>query len=382
MVDLLNKEVSLFFIIFLMSISLNVTAKTAVFGISGSAVTLKIHPDGNTLTDVNGFYGEVGRKLLIDEMRLSPIMEDGVFGSGKLNLDTGNSSFLVNWKVDFDIFDDDTGELLGTDSFSLSYQEKGSVDLLTGKGIFSGQGQIVSNGDTKTNLFVENLLSPFSPLNKDRPVFELISIIIIKGGKKLEECNNDLIPISFEGGEPEGKEIEIQVRPEGGGEKLFGTLVGEIDATCEDLAVELLDFGVNTVNDSVNLTLETGYEQDNLGMNIWCGQLNDNHQYFEKIAKLNNELIPTQSQSVYSSTSYSKENFIDKAVLPPGENFCVVEDINEAGKCTTHCDDIVKVNSNLGDSNLEVAKKLCKDHEYGPSGKMGVCIEKLLSQRK
>ena len=117
-------------------------------------------------------------------------------------------------------------------------------------------------------------------------------------------------------------------------------------------------------------------------MNIWCGQLNDNHQYFEKIAKLNNELIPTQSQSVYSSTSYSKENFIDKAVLPPGENFCVVEDINEAGKCTTHCDDIVKVNSNLGDSNLEVAKKLCKDHEYGPSGKMGVCIEKLLSQRK
>jgi hypothetical protein len=377
MVDLLNKEVSLFFIIFLMSMSLNVTAKTAVFGISGSAVTLKIHPDGNTLTDVNGFYGEVGRKLLIDEMRLSPIMEDGVFGSGKLNLDTGNSSFLVNWKVDFDIFDYDTGELLGTDSFSLSFKEKGNVDLLTDVGTFSGQGQAVPNGDTKTSFFVGN---PSLRIKIGKLWIEIITII--KGMKQLEECNDDLVPISFDGGEPKGKEIEIQTRPEGGGEKLFGTLVGKIDATCEDLAVELLNFGVNTVNDSINLTLETGYEQDNLGMNIWCGQLNDNHQYFEKIAKLNNELIPTQSQSVYSSTSYSKENFIDKAVLPPGENFCVVEDINEAGKCTTHCDDIVKVNSNLGDSNLEVAKKLCKDHEYGPSGKMGVCIEKLLSQRK
>ena len=377
MVGLLNKEISLFFIIFLMSMSLNVTAKTAVFGISGSATTLKIHPDGNTLTDVNGFYGEVGRKLLIDEMRLSPIMEDGVFGSGKLNLDTGNSSFLVNWKVDFDIFDYDTGELLGTDSFSLSFKEKGNVDLLTDVGTFSGQGQAVPNGDTKTSFFVGN---PSLRIKIGKLWIEIITII--KGMKQLEECNDDLVPISFDGGEPKGKEIEIQTRPEGGGEKLFGTLVGKIDATCEDLAVELLNFGVNTVNDSINLTLETGYEQDNLGMNIWCGQLNDNHQYFEKIAKLNNELIPTQSQSVYSSTSYSKENFIDKAVLPPGENFCVVEDINEAGKCTTHCDDLVKVNSNLGDSNLEVAKKLCKDHEYGPSGKMGVCIEKLLSQRK
>ena len=379
--DWLNKEVSLFFIIFLMSISLNVTAKTAVFGISGSAVTLQMHPDGNILTDVNGFYGEIGRKLRIDEMRLSPIMEDGIFGSGKLNLDTGNSSFLVNWKVDFGIFDDDTSELLGTDSFSLSFEEKGNVDLLTDAGTFSGKGQAAPNGDTKTNFFVEN-----PSLNSALWFIKIIIVIEnksnISGIKKLEECNDDLVPISFEGVEPEGKEIEIQVRPEGGGEKLFGTLVGEINATCEDLSVELLDFGVNTVNDSVNLTLETGYEQDNLGMNIWCAQLNDN-QYFEKITKLNNDLIPTQSQSVYSSTSYSKENFVNNTVLPPGENFCVVEDIDEAGKCITHCDDLVKVNSsNLGDSNLEVAKELCKDHEYGPSGRMGMCIEELLSQRK
>jgi len=380
MINFLYQKISLFSILFLMLISLNLMAETAVFGISGSSVTLKMHPNENIMIDVNGFYGEVGRELRIDEMNLSPIMESGVFGTGKLNLDTGKSSFLVNWKVDFDIFDYNTGEFLGADSFSLFFEEKGNVDLLTDEGRFSGKGTIVSNNETSTSFFVDN------PSLRIKFVIKIKEFItIVRGMKELEECHDDPVPISFEGGEPEGKEIEIQVRPEGGGGKLYATLSGEIEAICEELSVKLLEFKINIVDDELDLVLETGNEKNNLGMNIWCAQLTQgsDSKYFGKISKLNDELISTKAQSTYSNTSYSRKNFAKAEVLPPGEHFCVIEDIDERGKCTTHCDNLVKVNLNneFESSNLETAKRLCKEHEDSLLGKNGICIEELISYK-
>ena len=157
--------------------------------------------------------------------------------------------------------------------------------------------------------------------------------------------------------------------------------VGSDIKTYDPFLVTLTSFIAIPLKDSVSLHWETSAEIDNLGMNLWCAQMQGNQ--FQEITKLNSELIPSKAilpnyGASYSSTDYPYVN----TNLQPGVQHCTLEDIDASGQCTLHCDQIDTVvvgeGNNLSDTELNQlqakAVALCNEHKQN-----GVCLDQLLA---
>jgi len=147
------------------------------------------------------------------------------------------------------------------------------------------------------------------------------------------------------------------------------------------LSVELSNFKAVSESRKLHFMWETASETSNLGMNLWCAQIQGNQ--FNEITRLNSELIPSKAilpnyGAVYSSTDYPYVN----TNLQPGVQHCTLEDIDASGQCTLHCDQIDTVvvgeGNSVSDPELnELRTKaiaLCNEHK--PEG---VCLDQLLA---
>lgn len=146
--------------------------------------------------------------------------------------------------------------------------------------------------------------------------------------------------------------------------------------------IDLTEFKALTAeNGTLSLTWTTGTEIDNLGMNLWCAQLQDNQ--FKEITKLNSQLIPSKAILPNYGASYSSEDYpwIDTN-LKPGIQHCTLEDFDANGQCTLHCDEMSTVvignGNNISATELNElnAKAIVFCNEYKPDG---VCLEQLLA---
>jgi hypothetical protein len=155
--------------------------------------------------------------------------------------------------------------------------------------------------------------------------------------------------------------------------------------TCGDvqeyLKVTLDNLIASTLGKQLFIKWDTAFEENNLGMNLWCTQMQGNQ--FKEITKLNSELIPSKAilpnyGAVYSSTDYPYVN----TNLKPGIQHCTLEDIDASGQCTLHCDQIDTViigeGNKLADTELNQlqakAIALCNEHKQN-----GVCLDQLLA---
>lgn len=145
--------------------------------------------------------------------------------------------------------------------------------------------------------------------------------------------------------------------------------------------VSLDSFSATTLGNQVVMEWKTSTEMDNLGMNLWCAQMQGNQ--FKEITQLNSELIPSKAilpnyGAVYSSMDYPYVN----ANLQAGVQHCALEDIDASGQCTLHCDQIDTViigdSNNLFDTELNElqAKAIALCHEHKQDG---VCLDQLLA---
>lgn len=155
-----------------------------------------------------------------------------------------------------------------------------------------------------------------------------------------------------------------------------------VDGTCQTkLSVELSSFSITKDETKRVVEWETASETNNLGMNLWCAQMQGNQ--FQEITQLNSQLIPNKAilpnyGASYSSTDYPYIN----TNLKPGVQHCTLEDIDASGQCTLHCDQIDTVvvgeGNNLSDTELNElqarAIALCNEHKQN-----GMCLDQLLA---
>ena len=155
--------------------------------------------------------------------------------------------------------------------------------------------------------------------------------------------------------------------------------------------ISLDSFSVNTLENQVVIEWKTKTEIDNLGVSIWCAQIQGNQ--FQEITQLNSKLIPSKAiqpnyGASYSSTDYPYVN----TNLKPSIQHCALEDIDASGQCTLHCDQIdttvVGKDQNVTDIDLNElnAKAIALCHQYEDSlteaGQGGVCLDQLLISRE
>jgi hypothetical protein len=146
------------------------------------------------------------------------------------------------------------------------------------------------------------------------------------------------------------------------------------------LVIKLASFAVGTSKEGTYWKWETASETNNLGMNLWCAQIQDNQ--FKSITQLNNQLIPSKAVlpnygASYSSTDYPYIN----THLQPGVQHCTLEDVDTRGQCMLHCDQIDTVvvgDSNLSNTELDElqARAIALCHEYKLEG---ACLDQLLA---
>lgn len=108
------------------------------FRILGGSLTLSTDPATNVVTDVHGFFGVSGRRLRIDAFQLSPSLPGGPQDFGHLDFASGQISFAVDYKVDYQLRDAATGMLVGMDSVSGLFLESGTFNSVTGQGFLDG----------------------------------------------------------------------------------------------------------------------------------------------------------------------------------------------------------------------------------------------------
>lgn len=150
------------------------------------------------------------------------------------------------------------------------------------------------------------------------------------------------------------------------------------------LRAALGDFTVTAVRDNIHVDWNTISEKDNNAMNIYCAQMEDGK--FKDITKFNKKPMATKAFIPFTGASYSSNDYAWKDnKLASGVYYCVLEDINVDGMCTTHCDHISAAVVGKGKEqlniNLEDAKKLCKEHHdtLKKFKHSGLCIEELLN---
>ncbi|NJO14196.1 MAG: hypothetical protein HC877_00125 [Thioploca sp.] len=155
--------------------------------------------------------------------------------------------------------------------------------------------------------------------------------------------------------------------------------------TCGDvqeyLGVTLNKLTTSILGNQLVIQWDTASEENNLGMNLWCAQMQGNQ--FQEITQLNSELIPSKAMlpnygALYSSTDYP---YVNTNLQKPGVQHCTLEDIDASGQCMLHCDQIDTVvvgDSKLSDTELNElrTKAITLCHEYELAG---VCLDQLLA---
>ncbi len=157
------------------------------------------------------------------------------------------------------------------------------------------------------------------------------------------------------------------------------------------LLAHLTYFQATVLENYVLIEWETASEFHNLGMNLWCAKMRDNQ--FDEIIKLNSEFIPSRAILSHYGTSYSSTDYpYVNTNLKPGVQHCALEDIDDSGQCTLHCDQIdttvVGKDQNVTNVDLDElnAKAIALCHQYEDSlteaGQGGVCLDQLLISRE
>ena len=157
-----------------------------------------------------------------------------------------------------------------------------------------------------------------------------------------------------------------------------GGTCGEVQ---EYLPVTLDNLTTSTSGNQLVIQWDTASEINNLGMNLWCAQLAEDH--FENITQLNSELIPTKAVLPQLGASYSSANYPTiNSHLKPGIQHCTLEDVDAGGQCTLHCDHIKTVviggensitNAELNEINVK-AILLCHESQLA-----GACLAQRLT---
>jgi hypothetical protein len=145
------------------------------------------------------------------------------------------------------------------------------------------------------------------------------------------------------------------------------------DSSSCKLSVELRDFAAKLEANQIHFNWETATEVDNLGVNIWCAQIEGNN--FKDPLKLNPKLIPTQGNSL-NGTTYSKIYSIEATGLKTGVYHCGLEDVDSDGQCTLQCDHISSVTIGDGQSVSADVQAMALCNKYKREGK---CLEQLLA---
>jgi hypothetical protein len=141
------------------------------------------------------------------------------------------------------------------------------------------------------------------------------------------------------------------------------------------LPIKLQDFTAKLETNQIHFNWETVTEIDNLGVNIWCAQIEGND--FKAPIKLNSKLIPTQGNST-NGTTYSETYSIEAMGLKAGVYHCGLEDANSNGQCTLQCDHISSVTIGDGQSALADTQAAALCNKYKQKGK---CLEQLLAPK-
>ena len=147
------------------------------------------------------------------------------------------------------------------------------------------------------------------------------------------------------------------------------------------LLVNLDSFSVNTLGNQIVIEWKTKTEIDNLGMNLWCAQIQGNQ--FMEITQLNSKPIFSKAIQLNEEVSYSSTDYpYINTNLKSGVQHCTLEDIDASGQCTLHCDQIDTVVIGEGNklSSTELneleAKAIALCNEHKPEG---VCLDQLLA---
>lgn len=147
------------------------------------------------------------------------------------------------------------------------------------------------------------------------------------------------------------------------------------DSSSCKLSVELRNFAAELETNQIHFNWETATEVDNLGVNIWCTQIEGND--FKDPLKLNPELIPTQGNST-NGTTYSKTYSVEATGLKAGVHYCALEDVDSDGQCVLHCDHIDTIAIGEGHSASADAKATTLCNKYQREGR---CLEQLLAPK-
>lgn len=152
--------------------------------------------------------------------------------------------------------------------------------------------------------------------------------------------------------------------------------------------VELSSFVTTSLGKSVLIEWRTLSEIDNVGMNLWCAQMQDNQ--FQEITQLNSEIIPSKTILPNYGASYFSINYpYVNTNLKSGVQHCALEDIDANGQCTLHCDQIdttvVGKDQSVIDINLNKlnVKAIALCHQYkdnlAETEQEGICLDQLLT---
>lgn len=141
------------------------------------------------------------------------------------------------------------------------------------------------------------------------------------------------------------------------------------DSSSCKLSVELRDFRVGLEANQIHFQWETATEEDSLGINIWCAQMEDNH--FKELIKLNPKLIPTQGHSRHGAR-YSKTYSVETVGLKAGMHYCALEEVDSEGQCALHCDhiDAMVLGQSHSAPDYDKATALCDQYKQE-----GMCLE-------
>ena len=199
--------------------------------------------------------------------------------------------------------------------------------------------------------------------------------------KKPQDCAG----VCVGGGNDSKKCVSDKKCPNG---KCFG--LHSCDGSCSDkgrclnkdgdeLLIQLVSFTAARTSNGILLEWETKTEKESSGANLYCAKIKGNE--FDEIVKINSSApIPTKALIPFAGNTYS---YSSSQNLDSGVYYCVLEEVNDYGKCSVHCDfvDAVTIGSNDNEQNVDLPKatKLC--NQYNEVLKNS-CIEDVLVTTK
>ncbi|BAP56858.1 hypothetical protein THII_2561 [Thioploca ingrica] len=151
------------------------------------------------------------------------------------------------------------------------------------------------------------------------------------------------------------------------------------DSENNELLIQLASFSATRTSNGILLEWETKTEKESSGANLYCAKIKNDE--FDEVVKINSSApIPTKALIPFIGNTYS---YSSAQHLDSGVYYCVLEEVDDYGKCSVHCDfvDAVVVSSNDVEQNVDLPKatKLCS--QYNEVLKNS-CIEDVLVTTK